>query len=378
MGYLRLALAVSVVVAHLGPEHWRLFPANAAVQSFYLISGFYIFYILEKKYASIGSFYLNRFLRLYPSYLTVLLLSVILSVTIGTAAHFMTVGEMAEKYASLTPFSAIFVLFSNASMLFQDLIMFLKIGSDGQLAFSPDFYLEADPAYRLLILPQAWSLSLEITFYLFAPLLVRLSSWQLVLVATGCFLARLYTYSQGLQYDPWNYRVFPFEAAMFIIGGLMFRTSEVLRGIPVTRRLSTVLVVTLLAYCVFYPALPNWRYQMFIVKYDAFLFLLAASLPFLFVGQQYAGLNKFLGELSFPLYLNHLFALNLAKLFFPSPVGAMFFGSAIALLLSVIMVKLIEEPTDRMRQKLVLNRLSSRIKIANCDASPRRQSVRLA
>src|SRR5208337_4295200 len=72
MGLLRLLLAVSVVLVHTrGCFGFRPLAAAEAVQTFYMISGFYMAMILIEKYRGPDSYRLflsNRFLRIYPIY----------------------------------------------------------------------------------------------------------------------------------------------------------------------------------------------------------------------------------------------------------------------------------------------------------------------
>lgn len=82
MGLIRLLLALSVVLAHstaiLGTE---LVGGSAAVECFFVISGFYMAMVLEKKYFTLDrgvwkTFMASRLARLYPVYLAVLLAAV--------------------------------------------------------------------------------------------------------------------------------------------------------------------------------------------------------------------------------------------------------------------------------------------------------------
>ena len=74
MGILRVLLAISVVFIH---THGQVFVGGQeAVQLFYVISGYLISFVLleVKSYKKIQFFYLNRYLRLYPTYLLVTVL----------------------------------------------------------------------------------------------------------------------------------------------------------------------------------------------------------------------------------------------------------------------------------------------------------------
>ena len=62
---------------------------------------------------------------------------------------------------------------------------FLKLSDGGRaFSFTTDF-MNSDPhVWKFLLVPQAWSLSIELAFYLLAPLLVRCSTGALVGVHT--------------------------------------------------------------------------------------------------------------------------------------------------------------------------------------------------
>ena len=79
MGSLRLLLAISVLIAHSGPiSGFSLIGGIEAVEIFFIISGFYMALILNTKYVGVNSYYLfitNRFLRIFPTYWLVLLLT---------------------------------------------------------------------------------------------------------------------------------------------------------------------------------------------------------------------------------------------------------------------------------------------------------------
>ncbi len=76
MGTLRFLLALVVAYGHFAVP--LSFPtSDIAVQSFFVISGFYMALVLNEKYGP-GSYWLfisNRLLRLWPAYFVVLILS---------------------------------------------------------------------------------------------------------------------------------------------------------------------------------------------------------------------------------------------------------------------------------------------------------------
>src|SRR3979411_2191986 len=76
MGSLRFLLALSVACGHFGVPLG--FPtSDVAVQSFFVISGFYMALVLNEKYGP-GTYWLflsNRLLRIWPAYFLILILS---------------------------------------------------------------------------------------------------------------------------------------------------------------------------------------------------------------------------------------------------------------------------------------------------------------
>ena len=71
MGFLRLILAVGVVVAHVPGETFSFATGgDVSVQCFYIVSGFFITLILNEKYMTPRVnflFYTNRLIRIFSS-----------------------------------------------------------------------------------------------------------------------------------------------------------------------------------------------------------------------------------------------------------------------------------------------------------------------
>jgi peptidoglycan/LPS O-acetylase OafA/YrhL len=137
MGTIRLLLALSVVIAHAVPLFGlTLVGGKLAVQSFFVISGFYMSLILSEKYpsgvAGTWLFYGNRFLRIYPLYWIALLLSVaafacvwaISSVAPNFADSFAKLDIIRQAVPKFSLDQIIFWLISNVSLLGMDLRLF--------------------------------------------------------------------------------------------------------------------------------------------------------------------------------------------------------------------------------------------------------------
>ena len=119
------------------------------------------------------------------------------------------------------------------------------------LLFTGSFAHSDVPLYQGLLVPQAWTLGVEITFYLVAPFVLRSPRRLLALLAASLALrAVLIATGIGLS-DPWTYRFFPAELALFLAGAL---SHQILlpRWQALTRRwprLPELGVAILAAYC---------------------------------------------------------------------------------------------------------------------------------
>lgn len=183
MGILRFLLAMSVIIAHSSP----IFGSNyvggiIAVKSFYIISGFYMSLILNEKYIfkndSYKLFISNRVLKIYPMYWLVFLLTIFFYLffyflnpnaegnLINRFVHYAASGEM-----NLLPYLCLILV--NIFIVGQDSLLFMGLNSNGDFYFSQNFRETNPQLYNFLAIPQAWTISLELVFYLLAPFLVR-------------------------------------------------------------------------------------------------------------------------------------------------------------------------------------------------------------
>lgn len=227
MGALRLYLALCVVAAHTGGlVPWELHDGRHAVEIFYIISGFYMALVLSSRYGRVQDFYLSRFLRIFPLYWIILVILVGFSVTTGIgagrwqrltafvdAAH-TTGGSVGSWVGAVL----------NTTLFGQDWAFFLTAEKGRGLHFTLSSFADVHPLWQYFLNPPSWTLALELTFYLFAPFLNRLSTAWLIVVAIASAGGHAFgVWRFGLTHDPWTYRFFPFELANFVYGMLAFR-----------------------------------------------------------------------------------------------------------------------------------------------------------
>jgi peptidoglycan/LPS O-acetylase OafA/YrhL len=327
MGILRIYLALCVVAAHSNRfGFWPMHSGHEAVQIFFMISGFYMELVYEK-YRSVREFYLSRSLRIFLPYWTVLALILVVSVILGVCSG---------NWAELEPFrhfrdsngvaGVVLAGISNFTIFLQDAVMFLKDTGKG-LVFTHDVRAGGDrPLWYYLVIPQAWSVSVELQFYLVMPLLARLKNHWLLLLILLSTAARIYVY-EGLHWkdDPWTYRFSAFEVSFFMLGMLACRFWKQRRALfdrltpfgesrkasAMAVRFGGILLACLISKLLVV-ACGKWIDRTYVELVLAAGW--AVMLPLLFSLSRKDGTDRWIGELSYPVYLVHYFIIGLITL----------------------------------------------------------------
>lgn len=305
MGILRVLLALVVVIAHSRPIlGFNITDALTAVQMFYIISGFYMSLILTDKYRSYKTFITNRFLKLYPIYLVVLFASIVISViTFLVNKEGLVLDAWINQSSGISFLSIIFLIIVNLIIFGQDLVMFMGFNS-GNLQFNSN-YLNSDPmAYRFLVVPQAWTLGLELMFYVLVPFIVKFRTRIIVLLILGSIGLRYFLYAKGLNHDPWTYRFFPSELALFLLGILAHR---IYQRIKTETRTSSDLVIFFLFLA--FLTIFNFIDLDVDLKRWALYFTLTLLIPYIYRYFKDIKFDRSLGELSYPIYISHIIIL---------------------------------------------------------------------
>jgi peptidoglycan/LPS O-acetylase OafA/YrhL len=343
-------LALSVVCAHTAIG--RVFTGSAlAVQLFYMVSGFLIAHVLvdNASYRSKARFWASRALRLYPIYLAVAALA-LLNLLLFDPAWF-------TRFRSTTATTQWFMATVNLTLFGQDWAMFMRTSPEG-LEFATDFLRSDPPLFHLLLVPQAWSLGVELSFYMLAPFILRRLDVMLLLL--GLSLAvRLAVFKAGLGWqDPWTYRFFPAELGLFLLGALsrrlvLPRWQALSAGRPPGQadRWATMLAVTL---CVLYASAPLPSH----VKGPGLVLVMVLLLPATFLFNQRATWDRYLGELSYPVYVVHVLLIQqshqIAARFNVEPGPAAQAGLVLvaSLVLAHALNRGVQAPVERWRSRI--------------------------
>lgn len=373
MGCLRLFLAIAVVLSHSGGIYGYVMTGGVvAVKAFFIISGFYMALILNEKYKSkehsLYLFYTNRFFRLVPVYLFFLTLKIFLSIIFK---HFNLLSEQATTvyplfrqsfvidmfayyYDKLSIGTIIFIIFDNLTLLGSFFQPFLAIDNSGSLFFyEGPWNLDALAPIHFMFLPQSWTIGFEYGFYLIVPFMVKRRTSLIVTLIIAGFIFRFFLYYLGLKYLPWTDRFFPIELVFFLMGLLSYKIYHAINRLKLANTILIILIVMVtLGLTLFYPILPYRHLTRYFLSYSEMIYfsLFFLGIPFVFYFTKNNRVDRFIGELSYPIYLCHLFVIP----FFGAKSAQSTILSVIScVLLSSVVFLYVGKPIEQFRQKRV-------------------------
>lgn len=330
-GFYRFLLALAVVLNHLAGV-WEL--GRYAVFGFFYLSGFLMTMILQRSYgyglAGFRRFVVNRFLRIFPAYWTVLLLTLLVLWLVPGSGEFHPTIGWPESWTSW--------------------LQNLTIATHAKLG-TP-----------IKPIPQSWALTVELFWYA----LIGLGASKTVArtwVWVGLSLAYTVTaLGLGLGWDGLYFS--PLAASLpFSLGALLYHYQDAVRRAferVGSRRSVALLALAATANYLLFRNGPDFAHKREILFFSNLLLQcgLLSSLASLKLKE---GLlktaDKKLGDLSYPVYLGHyLVAIPVSALFgsgFQRGDFGLFWASLVPLLLlSVLITKFIENPIEGLRKKV--------------------------
>jgi len=209
MGLIRVLLALGVASAHtaLPIPGFGVVPFSGYgafdVSGFFTISGFYMALILDRKYLPLRNglwlFYSNRIYRLLPAFAIVSGLSALMAYTSNQTSMLAWSHPLSvtlDRYSHLGLLWKIIIPIANTTYLFSDVLIWsaflpngtwtIDVAAPGAIAGS-----------AFLLFPPGWSLSIELVFYLAAPLIVRLRCIWIGALALVSVLLRVWMFKHG-------------------------------------------------------------------------------------------------------------------------------------------------------------------------------------
>ena len=265
---LRLLLALMVVLGHfklLSGTAYPSFPfnlADAAVDSFFVVSGFLIAGSYERC-RGLWSFYIRRLFRLYPMYLCVVLLQTVIMLAL------LPNGPFSELHSTLR--------YLLANVLF---VNFLQYDIGGVLA----------GLHNPGINPSLWTLKIEIGFYVIVPaIFIATRRWGWTVLAVIFVASAAYNLLALRLGDIRLARQLPGQLQFFVVGMALYLYAGNWRVSPIAS--AAIAVAFLIAWTFLHP-IPSGIRPLIV---GAFVYTFALCTPVL----------RLKSDLSYSLYLLH-------------------------------------------------------------------------
>jgi peptidoglycan/LPS O-acetylase OafA/YrhL len=307
MGIIRFLLACSVVIAHAHQSiSIPILNAGACVENFFIISGFYMALVLETKYHSDKrAFWLNRWFRIAPTYYIILLFSLGIYFAASLWKH--------HPIDRLNFFVTAFHDQAWGALALGTLPQISIVGLQWPLlqVFTPGAGLSwlglstmsetSIMMERFLFVPQAWSVGVELMFYLLVPFLNKLSTKKLLVIALASFALKIYlrfSLSGGLL-SKYDQVLLPPQLCLFILGMLACRYRHAI--LSVVPKIWGPFALTLWVLCFTIFGLFSFN-----PTETLFLMFSACILPTLFDWSKSLALDRWIGDLSYPIYMSHI------------------------------------------------------------------------
>ena len=293
MGILRFTLSMLVLITHTSsPFKFLHISGTEAVICFYVVSGYLISRVLNKIYlANTKSFYINRFLKIFPIYWGSLIFAFICYQVIPTGHHnpLKIFKELNSENNFITVY---YTILANFGIVLSDLSRILKINEQSDLLLGTGVNGAFSGAHNLLLIPQAWTLAIEIYFYVVAPFLVK--SVQRTVASLLCLffietiLEKYLNLFQNIDHES----LFIYQLKYFLIGALAFHLANRIKFKKTNYFLIFVLICS-----TFYIA--NYRENYLLMS-----IVLALLIPNLALLSE-SSFSRQIGEYSYPIYLVH-------------------------------------------------------------------------
>lgn len=359
MGILRILLAIAVIIGHSVPFFGLSFTGSAiAVQAFFIISDFYMSLVLNEKYVQHKNYYKlfisNRFLKIFPAYWLVLFLTITVSlVFFFVKRNSLNLDFYVSNHQILNILDWLYLVFTNFFIFLQETTLYFGINiHNGHLFFAENFRHTSPPLYLSLLVPQAWSLSLELVFYLVAPFILLKSKYK-YRVWIFLFLSLALNIGlnlSGVNYDPWIRRFFPAQFYLFLSGYISYL---IYKKIKLVKQNNILICALLMTITVFYSSV-----NIFPFKDHIYLLCVVIAIPFIFELTKKSKIDRKIGNLSYIIYILHLLVISVLNILIPNIkyqgyysfllIGITILGS---LLIDIFILDKIEE----VRQKRVKN-----------------------
>lgn len=296
-GTLRYILAMCVVLGHLRPTGMVWPASHYAVFTFYALSGYLITHILNTVYPptreGLVRFALNRALRIYPAYYAVLALSIIILLFLPPEA--VSFSPVLQWPDSLRGWLANIFIFGIA----------------------PE---KDEIASNFRFVDNSWSLAVELCYYVLLAVGFARSRWLIALWLAVSLMFTGWQLYHGASFFE-RYALTTAGALPFSLGALLW---HMLRRFPLKPKPAstifllgaTIWLTTLVA--AMHGALEAKIYDFYIALIGGLGLIAGLSMLTPSICPRFAKADKWLGHLSYPIFLCHNDAAIIMLAFFSS------------------------------------------------------------
>ena len=324
MGLFRFLLAILVLISHTAFRFENFNVGVFAVVSFLIISGFVMQLLVTKHYGTpdkLPMFYLDRIGRIFPQYIFYLSITIVL-----VSHHWIRYGfvEQCDAYGAAL------------NVLTLPLSLAQLIGLQCQY------------------LPQAWSLGLELSFYLVVPFLIYFPRIAIAaaLLSLSIFIAAL---ARHFNFETYAYRTLPGTLFIFMVGMSFASRSRYVKVFPILVWLASAAMMAVIWSS---PELGTQPYSKEILAG----MLIGIPVIAVLKGRDSTRLDQLFGNLSYGIFLDHVLFINvLHRLlgFTFSSSQQLFVLIDISIIASYATYRLIERPVLEMRRQLRMGKLQA-------------------
>jgi peptidoglycan/LPS O-acetylase OafA/YrhL len=261
-----------VLISHSFGEIWNYNVGVVAVYIFFLLAGYatskLYFNYYKNEYLK---FYKDKCIRIFPNYLLILFIYVITLIIFDDKSF--TVNEILMN---------IFILPSN-------------------------FYMFFEENFTIDILGLTWSLGLELIFYIFFPVIMSFDKKTINLIFGSSILIHFIAFNGVINSDWFGYRLLP--GVLFIFLGAA--------DFAKTKDLTKVYLIMIYLFFLFFIQLINSDLRNLLYNKEMILGVFLGAVFLVFYKQPtYSKFDKFLGNLSYSIFLNHIPIIFLFKKLF--------------------------------------------------------------